>query len=117
MSHSREINNEINRLHERALRMVYGDDKSCFQQLLDEDKSVTIHQRTKINSKNKISQKIMNKIFKFKEPMSSRKSRTVSFSTSLKKKYLHGQQKIILVAFAKHTFKTLALFRLLCTVI
>ena len=48
MSHGREINNEINRLHERTLRMVYGDDKSCFQQLLDEDKSVTIHQRNKI---------------------------------------------------------------------
>ena len=30
MFHSRRINNKINRLHERSLRIVYGDDVSTF---------------------------------------------------------------------------------------
>ena len=45
MMHSRNINNRINRLHERALRIVYKDYNSPFQKLLDLDKSVTIHER------------------------------------------------------------------------
>ena len=42
---SRTHNNRINKLHERALRIVYKDDISTFQQLLDYDNSVTIHDR------------------------------------------------------------------------
>ena len=34
MFHSRTINNKINRLHERALRIVYSDLKSSFEGLL-----------------------------------------------------------------------------------
>ena len=45
MSRSRNINNQINKLYECALRLVY-DDKSCyFRELLERDKSVTIHGR------------------------------------------------------------------------
>ena len=43
MCHNRTINNKINRLHERCLRVVYNDNKSSFQELLDKDKVVTIH--------------------------------------------------------------------------
>ena len=42
MFHSRGINNKINRIHERALRIPYNN-KSSFQDLLDKDNSVTIH--------------------------------------------------------------------------
>ena len=45
MLHSRELNNRINRIHCRALRIVYQDRKSTFQDLLDKDKSFTIHER------------------------------------------------------------------------
>ena len=45
MFHDRKMNNKINKLHERALRLVYSDDKSSFQELLDIDNSVTIHNR------------------------------------------------------------------------
>ena len=45
MFHSRNINNKINRLHERALRMVYRDDVSSFTELLTKDGSVCIHHR------------------------------------------------------------------------
>ena len=34
MFHSRTLNNRINRLHERALRMVYQDSKSSIEELL-----------------------------------------------------------------------------------
>ena len=45
MFHSRALNNKINRLHERALRMVYDDDTSTFGELLIMDGSCTIHER------------------------------------------------------------------------
>ena len=39
------MNNRINRLHERELRIVYDDEKSFSQKLLDKDNtSATIHQ-------------------------------------------------------------------------
>ena len=34
MFHSRTLNNRINNLHERALRIVYKDDDSSFKELL-----------------------------------------------------------------------------------
>ena len=45
MFHSRSLNNKINRIHERALRITYNDKSSNFQELLDKDNSVTIHHR------------------------------------------------------------------------
>ena len=45
MCHSRGLNNRMNNLHERALRIVYQDKKSDFETLLKNDKSVTIHVR------------------------------------------------------------------------
>ena len=42
---SRTLNYRINKLHERALRILYRDDISTFKQLLNEDKSVTVHDR------------------------------------------------------------------------
>ena len=43
MWHNRTINNKINCLHEKCLRIVYNNNKSSFQELLDKDKGVTIH--------------------------------------------------------------------------
>ena len=39
------MNNRINNIHERALRLVYNDSYSSFNNLLDKDKSVSIHMR------------------------------------------------------------------------
>ena len=41
----RTRNNMINKLQERALRILYKDDRSTFQHLLNKDKSITIHAR------------------------------------------------------------------------
>ena len=43
MFHSRELNNKINRIHERALRIKYKDKSSTFQELLE--KGHSIHHR------------------------------------------------------------------------
>ena len=43
--HSRSLNNKINYLHERALKITYGDTSSSFQDLLKQDNSVSIHHR------------------------------------------------------------------------
>ena len=43
MLHSRSINNKINRLQERVLRIVYNDFKSSFKNLLEKDGTVSIH--------------------------------------------------------------------------
>ena len=45
MFHSRSLNDNMNSIHERALRTVYGDKTSTFQQLLEKDNSVSIHHR------------------------------------------------------------------------
>ena len=74
MCHSRGLNNRINNLHERALRIVYQDKKSDFQTLLKNDKSVTIYvgilnylvtENTKV--KNTISPEIMKDTCHFQE--------------------------------------------------
>ena len=43
--HSRELNNKINRIHERPLRLVYSDKTSTFQKLLDKDKSISVYHK------------------------------------------------------------------------
>ena len=45
MFHSRTINNKINRLHERALRLVYSDYNSNFDELLKKNESCSIYDR------------------------------------------------------------------------
>ena len=45
MFHSRRLNNKINSIHERALKITYQDNTSTFQELLNKDNSVSIHHR------------------------------------------------------------------------
>ena len=43
MLHSLWLNNKINRLHERCLRVVYSNNQNTFEELLELDNSVSIH--------------------------------------------------------------------------
>ena len=43
--HSRIMNNKINSIHERALRLVYSDHVSSFDGLLKKDRSFSIHHK------------------------------------------------------------------------
>ena len=46
MFHSRTMNSKINRIHERALRIVYSDHlSSSFDELLKKDRSIYISHR------------------------------------------------------------------------
>ena len=45
MFHRRALNNKINSIHERALRITYNDSKSTFKDLLNKDNSVSIHHK------------------------------------------------------------------------
>ena len=45
MCHSRTLNNRINSLHYRALRLIYKENLLSFRELLKKDGSVTIHHR------------------------------------------------------------------------
>ena len=45
MFHDRATNSRINKIHERALRIVYRDTESSFDELLAKDNSVSVHQR------------------------------------------------------------------------
>ena len=74
MFHSRKINNRVNSLHERVVRVVYRDYKATFSELLSKDKSVTIHQRnlqllaTEIfKTKNELNPRVMEEILTFKD--------------------------------------------------
>ena len=45
MFHSRKLNSRVNKLHERALRIVYQDHASSFTERLEKDNSTSIHNR------------------------------------------------------------------------
>ena len=47
MNYNRSLNNN-NRIHERALRIVYRDKKPTFKELLEKDNSVTVHVKISI---------------------------------------------------------------------
>ena len=74
---SRQLNNRINKIYERALRLVYKDsNKLTFNDLLELDNSVTTHQRniqilaTKISKlKNSLASEIMKEAFEINEPI------------------------------------------------
>ena len=74
MFHSRHLNNKINKIHERALRIAYKDYVSSFDTLLERDKSVTIHTKnlqtlmTEIfKTRNNMNPPFMNEIFRERE--------------------------------------------------
>ena len=69
MFHSREPNNHISRIYERALRLVYQDNSLSFAKLLEKDNSVTIHQRN--------LQVLATEIFKLKNGLGSKTMKEV----------------------------------------
>ena len=76
MFHSRHLNNKINKIHERALRIAYKDYVSSFDILLERDKPVTIHTKnlqtlmTEIfKTQNSMNPLFMSEIFRERENM------------------------------------------------
>ena len=96
MFHSRKMNNRINKIHERSLRIVFNDNASSFRELLIKDNSVTIHERNIQNLAielykivNGFSPDIMSIVFPVKENIKycsknkflTRNVRTVNYGT------------------------------------
>ena len=74
MFHDRGVNHKIDKIHERTLRFVYGDDVCSFEDLLEMDGSVKIHHRNiqamaleMFKVKSGTGTHIMNNIFKMND--------------------------------------------------
>ena len=95
MFHNRKLNNHINRIHERALRIAFQDHNSTFHKLVAKDDSFKIHDRNLqklliqiFKVKMNFALEIMNEVFDFIEcryslrnelRFKSRKIRTVRY--------------------------------------
>ena len=100
MFHSRNLSNKINRIHERALRLVYQNNLS-FSELLDLDNSVTVHQKnlqvlvTEIYKvKNGIAPEIMKDIFELQNPSYNLRSTCNQFRRENIKTVHYGLQSV-----------------------
>ena len=119
MFHSRNLNNKINKLHERCLRIVYNNNTSSYEDLLEIDNSVSIHTRNLQNLAielykivNGFSPDIMKDVFPFNTNSSynirnsrtfrSRPIRTVNFGSETLSYLAHKIWELI-----PENFKTL----------
>ena len=91
LKHSRKLNNCISGLHKRALSLAYSNCSSGFPELLEKDKSATIHNYILqtlsyeiFKIKNNMVPEILTEIFPHKESSYSLRNRTVLQSRSIK---------------------------------
>ena len=87
MFHSRTLNNRINDIHERALRLTYKDNQSSFKEPLKKDHPVTVQHKnlqalvTEIfKVKNDLAPDIMKDVFELKEPPYNLRSESNHFT-------------------------------------
>ena len=101
MFHSRDLNNKINRLHERALRLIYKNPLLSFQEMLNIDKSFCIHHRNlqrlsteMYKIKNNISPIITQELFPtYENPFNLRDNR--SWQTSNIRTEAYGNETLL----------------------
>ena len=100
MFHSCNLNNKINQIHERALRLVYQNNLS-FSELLNLDNSVTVHQKnlqvlvTEIcKVKNGIAAEIMKDLFKLQNLLYNLRSSCSQFRRENIKTLHYGLQSV-----------------------
>ena len=97
MFHNRALNNRINKIHERALRLVYQNKNLSFSELLELDSAVTVHERNLpeiFKVKNNLSPKIMKQVFDFREPYYNLRSETSQFKRENIKTTHYGIQSV-----------------------
>ena len=99
MFHSRSLNNKINRLHERCLRIIYNDKHSNVEELLVKDNFVSLHHNNihtlaiKVYKvANGICAEVMNKIFKLRGNAHSNLRGTSQFLVDLIHSIFNGSE-------------------------
>ena len=108
MCHSHALNTRINRIHERALRIVYNDHTSTFNMLLDKDKSVTVHVRNiqtlaiEVLMVNGMSPKIMSNVFQLTKTVAHCSKQI--FVTRNTKTVNYGLETISVLSYTNHFY-------------
>ena len=98
--HSCIMNNKINWLHERYMRLIYGDKTSSFEELLEQGKSVSIHTRDRHMSVTKMfkvyrsmSLPIFSELFHGRDICYNLRSNS-NFAVPNVKSVFHGSERI-----------------------
>ena len=101
MFYSRKMNNQINSIHERSLRIAYDDKISSFDELLRRDCAVTIHQKNLqylaieiFKVKNDLSPDIMKEVFNLVIPSYNLRSTECTFSRNNVRTTHYGLQSL-----------------------
>ena len=128
MFHSRIMNNKINWLHERCMRLIYEDKSSSFEELLEQDKSVLIHTRNlqilvteMFKTYRSMLPPIFTELFRrrdynlrsnstfavlnVKSVFHESKVRELTSLNAFKKPIKNGNQKIVLLGYASNTYQ------------
>ena len=100
MFHSRKLNNKINFLHERCLRLIYDDKVSTFSDLLKKNNSVCFHHRNiqilateMYKVKNNLSPVFLHEIFQANS-QNFKGRLTSTFKSRAIKKTKHGSESL-----------------------
>ena len=100
MFHSRGLNNKINLLHKRALKITYGDKDLTYQELLEMDNSVSVHHRNlqilateMFKVYKEISPEILNEVFERNSSACNLRNKSFFRSRSVNSVY-HGTESL-----------------------
>ena len=105
MMHSRKLENKINKIHERSLRIVYNDSNASFENLLERDQSVSVHQKNLqylaielYKRKNNLSPEIMNEVFMIRDIPHYNIRNFSEFQRNLVKSVKYGEKSLSYLA-------------------
>ena len=96
MCHSRDLNRRINKLHERALKLVYKNEEMTFEELLKMDESFTIHERN--------LQKLATEMYKVKHDLCPKPFKDL-FTPSIRGKHEWVLPKVVSVNKGQETIR------------
>ena len=98
---SRTLNNRVNNIHERALRLTCQDNQFSFKQLLEKDHSVTVHHKNvqvlvtqTFKVKNSLASDIIKDGFELKELLYNLRSESNQFTSRIVKTTYYGLSSI-----------------------